>query len=103
MPMPTNLQRYLLLMGLTIGMWFAAFRAKTFRLKGITFKKMLRYVLAGILMGGGGAMALGGNDSHLLLGLPTLSLASISAVAGMLMGIVVERSFYLRYRSKRIS
>ena len=37
-----HLQRYLLLMGLTIGMWFAAFRAKTFRLKGITFKKMLR-------------------------------------------------------------
>ena len=38
-------------------------------------------------MGVGGALALGGNDSQLLLSLPTFSPAGGLAVAGMLLGI----------------
>lgn len=96
-------QRYLLLMGLCIGMWFAAYRAQKFRLKMISLKRVSRYLPAGILMGFGGAMALGGNDSHLLMGLPTLSFASLAAVIGMLSGIAVERMVYRRFFSKSIN
>ncbi|RBP53537.1 YeeE/YedE thiosulfate transporter family protein [Arenicella xantha] len=90
-------QRYLLLLGLTFGMWYSAIRAQQFRLQKITIKRVFRHFPAGTLMGIGGAVALGGNDSHLLLGLPTLSFASMAAVVGMLSGIVVERWVYRRY------
>ena len=40
----------------------------------------MRHGPAGCLMGFGDAIALGGDDSHSLLGLPTLSFASIVTV-----------------------
>ena len=92
--------RYLLLLGLFAGMWLAAVLAHQFHYRGLTLKKFLRHMPAGCLMGFGGASALGGNDSHLLLGLPTLSFASIAAVIGMLAGIAIERWCFHRYFSK---
>jgi hypothetical protein len=38
-------------------------------------------------MGLGSALALGGNDYQLLLALPALSMAGVSALSGMLAGI----------------
>ena len=92
-----ELQRYIMLMALSAGMWLAAIRNHEFRFRMFTIKSILRHLPAGILMGIGGAMALGGNDSHLLLGLPTLSYASLAAVIGMLTGILVERWVYKKF------
>jgi len=43
--------------------------------------------MAGTCMGVGASLALGGNDSQLLLALPTLSPGGITSVVGMLTGI----------------
>lgn len=92
-----ELQRYLLVLSLFAGMWLAAIVGKQFHLRHISPWRMLRHTAAGCLMGIGAAIALGGNDAHLLLGLPTLSLASIATIAGMLSGISLERWIYRRY------
>ena len=94
-----ELQRYLMLLAMSIGMWFAAIRAHKFRFRMFTIKSSLRHLPAGVLMGIGGAMALGGNDAHLLLGLPTLSYASLAAILGILSGILVERWVYTKFFS----
>jgi hypothetical protein len=43
--------------------------------------------MAGACMGIGASLALGGNDSQLLLALPTLSPGGMTAILGMLIGI----------------
>jgi hypothetical protein len=49
----------------------------------------MTHLLAGTLMGIGASLAMGGNDSQLLLALPTFSLAGILAVAGIVVGLFI--------------
>ena len=48
---------------------------------------VLRHSSAGVLMGIGAALAGGGNDSQLLLALPSLSFAGLATVLSILCGI----------------
>lgn len=51
------------------------------------WQQWLLHIMAGCLMGIGASFALGGNDTQLLLAIPTFSSAGMVAVMGMLAGI----------------
>jgi uncharacterized membrane protein YedE/YeeE len=84
-----SMQRYALFICLLMGMFFAAWRAKRFVLVLPQIKHWIIHLLAGTLMGIGASLAMGGNDSQLLLALPTFSLAGMLAVAGIIVGLFI--------------
>ncbi len=83
------LHRYYLLLALIGGMVLAVWRTKRFDLKSARWTVWLMHLAAGILMGLGASLAMGGNDSQLLLALPALSPAGFLAVTCMLVGIAL--------------
>ncbi len=92
------LPRYFLLFALLGGMVIAAWRIKQFDLSFPRWNIWLIHLLAGILMGLGAALALGGNDSQLLLALPVFSPSGFVTVTSMLIGIVLGLNLYSRLR-----
>lgn len=82
-----DLTRYLLFISLLMGMCFYALKSKQFLWVFPRIKYWFVHFLAGNLMGIGASMAMGGNDSQLLLALPTFSLAGLITVVGMIVGI----------------
>ncbi|RHW76736.1 YeeE/YedE thiosulfate transporter family protein [Colwellia sp. RSH04] len=82
-------ESYFLFIALLIGMFSAALYTKTFEVIGSNLKEWSLHIMAGTFMGIGASLALGGNDTQLLLALPTFSPAGIVAVLGMLVGIWV--------------
>jgi hypothetical protein len=82
-----SVHQYLLFIGLLSGMFLAAWRTSKFHFVPSKLKHWALHAFAGTLMGIGASLAMGGNDSQLLLALPTLSLAGLSAISGMLLGI----------------
>jgi hypothetical protein len=80
-------ERYLLFLGLLLGMFLAAWRTKKFQLVKFSLKQSCSHILAGTFMGFGASLALGGNDSQLLLALPALSPAGLLSTAGIVFGI----------------
>ncbi|WNC70799.1 YeeE/YedE thiosulfate transporter family protein [Thalassotalea psychrophila] len=82
-----SLERYFLFFALIAGMLIAAWHTKKFELKPISMKAFITHLIAGTLMGLGAALAMGGNDSQLLISLPIFSPAGFVAVLGMLVGI----------------
>ena len=91
-----SLFRNALAVMLLLGMWVSVAMLGHLKFRKPTLHKIVRHGLAGGLMGLGGAMALGGNDSQVLIGLPMLSLGAITAVIFMLMGISLEQFLYHR-------
>jgi uncharacterized membrane protein YedE/YeeE len=81
------IERYFLFAGLLLSMFIAAWRSKKFKFEAVNLKQWLWHILAGSLMGIGASLALGGNDTQLLLTLPAFSPAGITSVAGILAGI----------------
>lgn len=84
---PPSLSRALILVAMLLGMTVGAWRFGRFRWVLPGGGEIGKHVGSGLLMGIGSALALGGNDFQLLLALPALSPASLSALAGMLAGI----------------
>jgi hypothetical protein len=80
-------ERYLLFFGLLLGMFLAAWRTKKFQLVKFSLNQSCSHIFAGTLMGIGASLALGGNDSQLLLALPALSPAGLLSTAGIVFGI----------------
>ena len=81
------LEQYSLFISLLLGMFLAAWRANKFLFVPFNFKRWVEHLCAGTFMGIGASLAIGGNDSQLLLALPAFSPAGFGAVAGMLLGI----------------
>ncbi|MEP0356055.1 YeeE/YedE thiosulfate transporter family protein [Paraglaciecola sp.] len=81
------LEQYIYFVSLLIGMFLAAWRSKRFLFVPANIKHWVAHLLAGILMGTGASLAMGGNSVQLLLALPILSPAGFGAIAGMLLGI----------------
>ena len=81
------LQRYLIIAGLIFGMAYGA--KKRLRLSDYEFRgrQISVHLFAGIIMGIGASMALGGNDSQLLVSMPSFSPAAGIAVLFMIIGI----------------
>lgn len=84
---PPSLPRVLILLAMLLGMTAGAWRFRRFRWVLPAIGETGKHLGSGLLMGVGSALALGGNDFQLLLALPALSPASLSAMAGMLAGI----------------
>jgi len=83
------LEQYFLFISLLLGMFIAAWRTNKFLFVPSNFKHWFEHLFAGTLMGIGASIAIGGNDSQLLLALPAFSPAGFGAVAGILIGIWV--------------
>jgi len=81
--------RYLILLALLTGMLVAAWITRRFVWQRIYLQRMVLHLLAGTAMGLGASMAMGGNDTQLLLALPAASPAAMLAVVGMLTGIYI--------------
>lgn len=89
-----SLEQYVLFLALLLGLFVAAWHKNKFQLVKLTIQNSLVHILAGILMGIGASLALGGNSIHLLMGLPTFSPAGFAAVFGVLIGI--WSGFYIK-------
>lgn len=85
-PAPSIL-RAMLLFAMLVGMGVGAWRFDRFHWRLPEVGDVSKYLGSGVLMGVGSALALGGNDYQLLLALPALSMAGVSALSGMLLGI----------------
>ncbi len=85
-PAPSIL-RAMLLVAMLVGMGVGAWRFDRFHWRLPEVGDVSKYLGSGVLMGVGSALALGGNDYQLLLALPALSMAGVSALSGMLLGI----------------
>lgn len=90
-------ESYLLFLSLLVGMFSAAWHTKKFELITSNWKQWLLHIVAGTCMGIGASLALGGNDTQLLLALPTFSPGGFIAVIGMLVGISVGLFIRDRY------
>lgn len=91
-----SLERFLLMVALIFGMVLAAVKTRSFKLTLSCWRTYVRHLLAGVLMGVGAVTAGGGNDTQLLLALPALSVAGLTAVVSMLAGIYLVRKFIPR-------
>jgi hypothetical protein len=85
------MSRFVLIIALIGGMLIAAFRANTFSLLPVGLQDSFKHLAAGTLMGIGAAIANGGNDTQLLLALPSFSPAGFTTVLFMLVGIFIGR------------
>lgn len=85
-----------LFVGLFVGMWLSVAITRETTLRKPTWHKFVRHSIAGTMMGLGSAMALGGNDAALLVGIPSTSTGAIVALIFMIVGISVEQFFYHR-------
>ena len=84
---PPSTRQAAILAALGAGVLVGSLRARQFRIIVPAPAAAAGHLAAGILMGIGLAVALGGNDTQLLLRLPTLAASALLALAGLLVGI----------------
>lgn len=77
----------LALVGLVPGAFLAAVRAGTLWVRGESFQRYVGLAVGGLLMGVGAGIAGGCNLGHSLVGVPLLSLGSITTTASMVVGV----------------
>lgn len=77
----------LLFGALLVGMAASALQRRSLRLRRCTLRAVTPHACGGLLMGIGAGMVPGGNDTLLLVGLPTLSPWALAAYAALLAGI----------------
>ncbi|MFI8483297.1 YeeE/YedE thiosulfate transporter family protein [Pseudomonas sp. NPDC078700] len=86
-----------------IGMYSFTLVRKTFDYRAINLRDSCRYLAAGILMGGGASMMLGGNDAQILLVLPNLHLVTTLPLLSVCIGVVLSivlKNHILRRRNR---
>jgi len=88
-------QRVAVFAMLMLGMLCYTLHRRTFNYQRFAGMTAGRHLLAGVLMGTGASMMLGGNDSQILLVFPTLTWVGtvplVSIVLGILVGVGVKR------------
>ncbi len=78
------------------GALIAAKRSGTYWLRGETTTRYIELAIGGFLMGIGAAIAGGCNLGHSLVGVPLLSLGSITSTIAMATGVIVTAKFIRR-------
>lgn len=94
-----SIYRISLAVMMLIGMRISVVLYQEKRFRWPTVSKFLRHSIGGLLMGIGGAIALGGNDSQILMGMPAMSFGAMTAIVFMLIGIASEQYLYRHYNS----
>lgn len=84
-----SVNRFILMFCLMLGMLISTIHTKTFKLTFYSIPRYLSHLSAGILMGIGAVVAGGGNDSQLLIALPSLSPAGFSTIFSIIVGIFI--------------
>lgn len=92
-PIPSMIRMGVVIALLT-GMWIAVAINHNARIRFPRWRAGVRFLIAGTMMGIGAGMALGGNDTQLLFGIPATSPGSLSALLFIFIGIVSEQLFY---------
>lgn len=95
-----SMTRFAIFVSLITGMAIAAWHNNRFKLQLPNIKQNTLHLVAGVFMGLGASLAVGGNDSQLLLALPAFSPAGFVAVSAMLIGIWVGLLIRERYLIK---
>lgn len=93
-----SITRFAIFLSLIIGMAIAAWRTRRFKLILPNAKQNILHFVAGVFMGLGASLAMGGNDSQLLLALPAFSPAGFVAVSTMLVGIAIGLKAYEHFK-----
>jgi uncharacterized protein len=87
-----------MLPGVVLGSTLSAWRDGTFRWEGFTqTADLVRHLLGGALMGVGGVMAMGCTFGQGLSGLSTLSLGSLLATGGIVLGAVLTLKWQMAH------
>lgn len=87
-----------MLPGVILGAAWGARRSSTFRWEGFTqTADLVRHLLGGVFMGVGGVMAMGCTFGQGLSGLSTLSLGSLLATAGIVLGAVLTLKWQMAH------
>jgi uncharacterized membrane protein YedE/YeeE len=87
-----------MLPGVVLGSACSAWREGTFRWEGFTqTADLVRHLLGGVLMGVGGVMAMGCTFGQGLSGLSTLSLGSLLATGGIVLGAVLTLKWQMAH------
>lgn len=94
-----SMARVAIFLALISGMGIAAWRARRFTLQLANIKQYTLHLVAGVFMGLGASMAVGGNDSQLLLALPAFSPAGFVAVSAMLIGIAIGLKIFEKVKA----
>ena len=89
-----SLLRMGILAALLIGMWMSVAINHNAQIRWPKWYSGIRFLTAGTMMGIGAAMALGGNDTQILFGIPASSPGALSALVFMFVGIVCEQLLY---------
>lgn len=96
-----SIQRYLIIASLVLGMALGAKKRlalSEFQLRPVQLGK---HLIAGLIMGIGASLALGGNDSQLLIALPSFSPAGAVTIFSMVIGIIT--GMMLRKAKQRLT
>lgn len=79
--------RVALVMALFLGMLASSLQQRAFRPRALLRHNWYRRVAGGLLMGSGGALVPGGNDTLLLVLIPTLSVQALASYLALLAGV----------------
>ena len=97
-----NLWIPIALLALVLGAFIAARQAGTFWARGESNVRYVQLAAGGLLMGIGAAISSGCNLGHSLVGVPLLSLGSITTTLAMLLGVyLTERAIRLLPMARR--
>ncbi|WP_261314571.1 YeeE/YedE family protein [Vibrio hangzhouensis] len=91
-----RVERFYLFAFLVIGMVVAALVTSSFKFESTSVPQVGKHFAAGIMMGIGAVMAGGGNDTQLLVSLPSLSLAGLVTTFSIVVGIWGVVSFQVK-------
>ncbi len=81
------------LVSIVLGSFIAARRAGTLWIRGESMTRYTQLAVGGLLMGIGSGIAGGCNLGHSLVGVPLLSLGSITTSAAMFLGVALSHGF----------
>ena len=97
-----SLYRVSLAIMMLIGMRISVVLHKEKRFRWPTLYRFVRHGFGGLMMGAGGAIALGGNDAQILMGIPSMSFGAMLTILFMLIGIAFEQYLYNYYMAFKL-
>lgn len=93
---------YMLIPGIILGSFSASLLSREFRLRMPSLKQVIMMVVGGILVGSGAVIAAGCSVTHVISGLPQLSIGSLVSAISIFTGVFIVIYFTI-IRAKKVS